>query len=88
MCVTAGADGSINFWDMKAKLRLMFYNDVGGSITATSFNKTGSILAYAISYDWSQGYLKNKTDYPTKVMLHNVLDEEVTPRTTKGRLYG
>ena len=71
----------MHYWDMRHKLRLLQYEDVGGSITATGFNKTGSTLAYAVSYDWSQGYLKNRTDYPTRVMLHPTVDAEITPKS-------
>lgn len=77
---TAGSDGTFHFWDKDAKHRLKGYPNVGGSITATTFNKSGSIFAYAISYDWSKGYQGNTTTYPTKVMLHPVQADECKPR--------
>ncbi|KAK4219546.1 WD40-repeat-containing domain protein [Rhypophila decipiens] len=77
---TAGSDGTFHFWDKDAKHRLKGYPNVGGSITATKFNKNGSIFAYAISYDWSKGYQANTTNYPTKVMLHPVQADECKPR--------
>lgn len=77
---TAGSDGTFHFWDKDAKHRLKGYPQVGGSITATTFNKTGSIFAYAISYDWSKGYQHNTQNYPIKVMLHPVNNDECKPR--------
>jgi mRNA export factor len=77
---TAGSDGTFHFWDKDAKHRLKGYPSVGGSITATTFNKTGSIFAYAISYDWSKGYQANTQSYPIKVMLHPVNADECKPR--------
>lgn len=47
---------------------------------ATDFNRTGSIFAYAISYDWSKGYQSNTRDQVTKVMLHAIAPDEAKPR--------
>ncbi|CAP73630.1 uncharacterized protein PODANS_2_9930 [Podospora anserina S mat+] len=77
---TAGSDGTFHFWDKDAKHRLKGYPNVGGSIAATTFNKTGSIFAYAISYDWAKGYQGNTAGYPNKVMLHPVQPDECKPR--------
>ncbi|PKS07698.1 hypothetical protein jhhlp_006306 [Lomentospora prolificans] len=77
---TAGSDGTFHFWDKDAKHRLKGYPNVGGSIVATTFNKTGNIFAYAVSYDWSKGYQHNTSQYPIKVMLHPVDADECKPR--------
>ncbi|GJC98871.1 WD repeat domain-containing protein [Colletotrichum higginsianum] len=79
---TAGSDGTFHFWDKDAKHRLKGYPNVGGSITATTFNKNGSIFAYGISYDWSKGFQHNTQQYPIKVMLHPVQADECKPRPT------
>ena len=81
---TAGSDGTFHFWDKDAKHRLKGYPEVGGTISATCFNRTGSIFAYAVSYDWSQGYSKNNPQYPNKVMLHAVAPDECKPRPKPG----
>ncbi len=77
---TAGSDGTFHFWDKDAKHRLKGYPEVGGPIVATSFNRTGSIFAYAVSYDWSKGYANNTASIPTKIMLHPIVGEECKPR--------
>lgn len=77
---TAGSDGTFHFWDKDAKHRLKGYPTVNGSITSTTFNKSGNIFAYSISYDWSKGYQGNTSQYPTKVMLHPVQGDECKPR--------
>ncbi|KAL1864874.1 RNA export factor gle2 [Diaporthe australafricana] len=77
---TAGSDGTFHFWDKDAKHRLKGYPNVGGSITATNFNKNGNIFAYAMSYDWSKGYQGNTQTQPIKIMLHPVQPDECKPR--------
>lgn len=53
---------------------------MGGSITATTFNSSGNIFAYAVGYDWSKGFMGNQQNYPNKVMLHPIQGEECKPR--------
>ncbi|KAI2638761.1 WD40 repeat-like protein [Hypomontagnella submonticulosa] len=77
---TAGSDGTFHFWDKDAKHRLKGYPTVGGSITATTFNASGNIFAYAVGYDWSKGYMANSQNYPNKVMLHPIQGDECKPR--------
>ncbi|EOD47930.1 hypothetical protein GTA08_BOTSDO00280 [Neofusicoccum parvum] len=77
---TAGSDGTFHFWDKDAKHRLKGYPEVGGPITSTAFNASGSIFAYAVSYDWSKGYAHNNQNISTKIMLHPVQADECKPR--------
>lgn len=77
---TAGSDGTFHFWDKDAKHRLKGYPNVGGTISSTSFSRSGNIFAYAVSYDWSQGYSKNTQSLKNTVMLHPVNPDEVKPR--------
>ena len=81
---TAGSDGTYHFWDKDAKHRLKGYPDVGGTISATCFSRSGQIFAYAVSYDWSKGYSANNTNLANKVMLHPVLADECKPRPKAG----
>lgn len=77
---TAGSDGTFHFWDKDAKHRLKGYPDVGGSITATAFNKDGTIFAYAVCYDWSKGYAANTPQQKLQVKLHPIAGDECKPR--------
>ncbi|KAE9378020.1 WD40 repeat-like protein [Stipitochalara longipes BDJ] len=77
---TAGSDGTFHFWDGVAKHRLKGYPTTGGTISATAFDRSGQIFAYAVSYDWSKGYATNTPQYPNKVMMHPVGAEECKPR--------
>lgn len=78
---TAGADGKFHFWDRVKHQRLKgFPTSAGGSITATDFSRDGTMFAYAVGYDWSMGYSSNTTDYPNKLMLHRITEDEVKPR--------
>ncbi|KAG0651951.1 Nucleoporin GLE2 [Hyphodiscus hymeniophilus] len=77
---TAGSDGTFNFWDKDKRQRLKGYPSVGGPISATAFNHSGKIFAYAVSYDWSKGYAFNTPGHVNKVMLHRTIDEECKPK--------
>lgn len=74
---TGGSDGTFNFWDVKAHLRLKTFPSVGGAVTSCAFDRTGKWFAYAVGYDWAMGHAGNKPDYPTKLMLHPVPDAEM-----------
>lgn len=54
-----------------------------GPITATTFNRNGTIFAYSISYDWSKGHSGMTPGHPNKLMLHACKDEEVKRRPKK-----
>jgi mRNA export factor len=51
---TAGSDGGITFWDKDSKQKLKVFTKKAGPIPAATFNRTGTIYAYAVSYDWSK----------------------------------
>ena len=74
---TAGSDGTFHVWDKDARHRLKGPGNAGGPITATAFNRNGSIFAYAVSYDWSKGFQFNTANHPNVVKLHPTTDEEV-----------
>ncbi|RKP33673.1 WD40-repeat-containing domain protein [Dimargaris cristalligena] len=81
---SAGSDGNVHFWDKGSKQRLKTFEKVqNNSITCTSFNRDGTIFAYAIGYDWSKGYQNVPAGNPTKIMLSAVKDEDVKPRPAK-----
>ncbi|KAI8970845.1 WD40-repeat-containing domain protein [Pilobolus umbonatus] len=83
---TAGADGTISFWDKDSKQRLKSFPKSNGTISATAFNGTGNIFAYSVSYDWTKGYKFQASEgQVNKVMLHAVKDEDVKPRPPKKR---
>jgi mRNA export factor len=85
--VTAGSDGTYNFWDKDSKQRLKAQNKanyqtpaglVPAAITCGSFDRTGVIYAYAIGYDWSKGYVEhNPTAMKPSILLHVCKEEEV-----------
>lgn len=77
---TCGSDGSIIVWDGENRKKIKTFESVGGPITAMSFNRTGSMLAYAASYDWHKGHTGNVPSVPNKVMLHSCKDDEVKPQ--------
>ena len=54
-----------------------------GPVPCTSFNRTGTIFAYAVSYDWSKGHSGMTPGHPNKLMLHACKDEEVKRKPAK-----
>ncbi|KAK8058538.1 hypothetical protein PG994_008986 [Apiospora phragmitis] len=50
------------------------------AITTTAFNRDGSLFAYAVGYDWSKGHAANSPEYPNRLVLHSVTEEDVQPR--------
>ncbi|CAJ0908620.1 12409_t:CDS:10 [Entrophospora sp. SA101] len=78
---TSGSDGSFSFWDKESKQRIKGFNTVGAPIIATDFNRNGTLFAYAVSYDWSKGYLQYP-QLPTKnaIFLRAISDDDVKPK--------
>jgi mRNA export factor len=77
---TAGSDGVYTFWDKDSKQRLKLFNRMDQSITASAFNRDGSIYAYAVGYDWSKGIEYFDKRKPNMLLLHAVQDGEIVPR--------
>ncbi|KAK1769339.1 WD40-repeat-containing domain protein [Phialemonium atrogriseum] len=75
---SVGADGTYSFWDLVGHSRLKLFPNVGGSITSAAFNRDGKLFAYAVGYDWSLGYAHSTPQYPRKLMLHPVKEDEVS----------
>lgn len=65
---TAGSDGTVSFWDKDSKQRLKPFSNVNGTIPCTTFNRNGTIFAYAISYDWSKVNVMS-LEYVASVLL-------------------
>ncbi|KAF9157407.1 hypothetical protein DFQ26_008768 [Actinomortierella ambigua] len=77
---TAGSDGSFTFWDKDSKQKLKSFPKMGNSIACTAFNRTGSIFAYALSYDWHRGYEGSIQGQKNTIMLHACQESDVKPR--------
>ncbi|KAG0357271.1 hypothetical protein BG005_003789 [Podila minutissima] len=79
---TAGSDGSVAFWDKDTKQRISdgFIPKQDAPITATAFNSTGSIYAYAVSYDWSKGYAGAPKNHNDTIKLALFAPDDLKPR--------
>ncbi|KAK5961203.1 RNA export factor GLE2 PWA37_001733 [Arxiozyma heterogenica] len=80
---TAGGDGSFHFWDKNHRHRLRGFPSMQASIPVVNFNRNGTVFAYALSYDWHQGHMNNRPDYPNVVRLHATTDAEVKEKVKK-----
>lgn len=71
---TGGCDGTVNVWDGENKKRICHYPSYATSIAALDFNRTGDLLAVAVSYTYEEG----EKDHPQDtVYVRNVNDNEV-----------
>ncbi|KAG8905911.1 hypothetical protein FRB99_007991 [Tulasnella sp. 403] len=80
---TAGGDGTVTFWDKDSKTRLKSWDPAPGTISATAFNRTSNLFAYAVSYDWSRGHSGMTSSHPNQVRLHAVKEEEIKKKPKK-----
>jgi mRNA export factor len=55
----------------------------GVPISTVAFNRSGNLLAYAVSYDWSQGHENYKQGSPNIIKIHPVQDADVKNRPKK-----
>lgn len=62
---------------------ILAFEAAPGPVSATAFNRTGQIFAYAVSYDWYKGHSGMTPGHPNKLMLHAVKEEEVKKRPRK-----
>jgi len=77
---TIGSDGGYVFWDKDSKQRLKLFQRMPMPITASNFNRDGSIFAYATGYDWSKGADHWDKSKVPQLYLHGVQDQEIAPR--------
>ncbi|KAG1827648.1 hypothetical protein EV424DRAFT_1471483 [Suillus variegatus] len=66
-----------------ARTRLKTFEAAPRPISATTFNRNGTIFAYAVSYDWSKSHSGMTPGHPNKLMLHACKDDEVKRRPKK-----
>jgi mRNA export factor len=87
--MTAGSDGVFIMWDKDEKSRLQKPHPPAHlPITAASYNSAGSMLAYALGYDWGQGceyHDPSNPQHKPAIMLHKLNEAEYQrrPKTNK-----
>ncbi|KAH8252362.1 hypothetical protein KR038_010180, partial [Drosophila bunnanda] len=73
---TVGSDGSYEFWDCTKRSRLMRSGDQATeSITKCSLSGNGKVFAYAVGYDWAQGYEYHDPAKKPKIYLRSVVED-------------
>lgn len=77
---TSGSDGNITTWDKESRQRLKNFGNVNMPIPSICWSRDGSLLAYAVSYDWHKGYEGYAPGQRNAVFLHSVKKEEIEPR--------
>lgn len=80
---TAGADGILNLWDIVAKNKIDTIN-FGQPITCGKINRTGTILAFGLGYDWSKGvWGLGEVNYTPKVGFKIINDTDLVYNGSK-----
>ncbi|ETO36957.1 hypothetical protein RFI_00105, partial [Reticulomyxa filosa] len=75
---SGGSDGGIFIWDTKNRSRIKAFTRLRLPIVALDFDRSGQKLAYATSYDWSQGLTKwNENLQKPQIFLHTLKKEDV-----------
>lgn len=72
---TVGSDGTFNFWDKEARIRLKTSDVMDQPITNCAFNANGQIFAYAVGYDWSKGHEYFNPAKKPKIFLRSCFEE-------------
>jgi mRNA export factor len=80
---TVGSDGVVTFWDKDNKQRLKAFNPIRTTIPCAAFNATGSLFAYACSYDWSKGSSFYTPGTPNEIFVHPTADDEIKPKGSR-----
>lgn len=58
-------------------------NRAPGPIACSTFNSTGTLFVYAVSYNWYKGFTGMTAGHPNKLIVHLVKDEEVRKRAPR-----
>lgn len=61
---TYGSEGTIIIWNKDTKSKYKASKKFPGPLTAASFTEDGTLLAYAIGYDWNLGAEGSKQNIP------------------------
>ena len=72
---TAGGEGSIHFWDSQRKDRLKTLSFSGVPVTKAKLNDNGTLLAYALGYDWAKG-IEGAHSYNNSISVHKIQPNE------------
>ena len=79
---TVGNDGMLNYWDVKEKNKIVTVS-VGGPVNCAHINSSGTLVAFGIGYDWSQGcWGLQSINYKSTVGFRPIGDQELVFRNT------
>lgn len=48
----------------------------GAAVTATGFDSSGELFAYAVGYDWGRGWTGNTPGVVRRLMVHRVTGKD------------
>ena len=73
---TAGADGKLVFWDQQAKNKIRQFNFSSVSVTRAKLSPDGSLMAYALGYDYTRG-IEGDMSCHSSINVHVMQDNEL-----------
>jgi mRNA export factor len=67
--LTAGGDGSLVTWNINVKSKYKSLEGFPMAIQVADFQDEGTMIAYTVGYDWSQGHECDKKNEPTSLIV-------------------
>uniref|UniRef100_A0AC35TMT5 WD_REPEATS_REGION domain-containing protein n=1 Tax=Rhabditophanes sp. KR3021 TaxID=114890 RepID=A0AC35TMT5_9BILA len=81
---TVGGDGRYSFWDKDARTKLRTSDQMPMGFTKCDIHATGTMIAFALGYDWAKGHDYNKQETAaSKIFLHPIGDEMKAKQNVK-----
>eukprot|EP01016_Furgasonia_blochmanni_P002193 TRINITY_DN10871_c0_g3_i3.p1 TRINITY_DN10871_c0_g3~~TRINITY_DN10871_c0_g3_i3.p1 ORF type:complete len:114 (-),score=26.49 TRINITY_DN10871_c0_g3_i3:333-674(-) len=81
---TGGGEGAITFWDYGAKNKIQTFEYGGTPVTRLRMRDDGSLMVYALGYDWSEG-IYGLAKHKTRLHVHVINDNELKYTATNIR---
>lgn len=74
---TAGSDGQMHYWDFQQKNKIKTFYYANQPVTKAEMDDSGTLMAYALGYDWSQGINGLDRNIPNKLCVHAITPNEL-----------
>lgn len=80
---TTGADGVLNLWDIVVKNKIDTVN-FGQPVSCCAINRTGTVMAFGLGYDWSKGvWGLGEVRYTPKVGFRVIGEQDLVYKGSK-----
>lgn len=74
---TGGSEGAMFFWDFQEKNKIKSFNFGNRSACSAAVNPNGQLIAYALGYDYHEGFEGLKKKLQNNIYIHIIPDNEL-----------